>query len=363
MITNRALNRALLARQCLLERVAAPVDEVVERVVGLQAQVPRDPYVGLWSRVDGFEPDQLERSLLEKRVVRIVVMRGTVHLVTVADAARIRPLMQPVLDHELARHSEHKDALRTLDMGPVLALARELMADRPLAQAELRAAIEEQLPGTPAAAAAYAVRNLVPLVQVPPRGLWAKSGQPRTVPLDLWVDSELPAPITIDELVLRYLRAFGPATPGDVTAWCRLTGMREVIDRLRPRLRTFRDERNRELFDVEDGVLPDEHTPAPVRFLPEYDNALLSHADRARYTPDDIGSLLTAGPVHGTVLVDGTVAATWSKERLGDAATLTVRHLRRPQRDVAAVAAEGERMLRFVEPTAASHDVRLVAVG
>ena len=340
MITNRGLNRALLARQCLLERTTASADQVVERVVGLQAQVPRDPYVGLWSRVEGFEPNHLERLLLAKRLVRIVVMRGTVHLMSAADAARIRPLMQPVLDQELARHAEHKDALRALDMTPVLSLARDLMAERPHTQAELRAAIEEQLPGTPAAAAAYAVRNLLPLVQVPPRGLWTKSGRPTTVPLDLWIDGELPSPITIEELVLRYLRAFGPATPADVGTWCRLTGMREVMERLRPRLRTLTDERGRELFDVEDGLLPDPDTPAPVRFLPEYDNTLLSHQDRARVLPPQTTALSADGLGWGTVLVDGFVAGRWRLEKSG---ALTVKAARD-----AGVEAEADRLRDFL---------------
>ena len=187
------------------------------------------------------------------------------------------------------------------------------------------------------------MRNLLPLVQVPPRGLWNTSGQPKTVPLDVWADARLPGPITIDELVLRYLRAFGPATAADVTAWCRLTGMREVIERLRPRLRTLRDERNRELFDVEDGLLPDEDTPAPVRFLPEYDNVLLSHQDRTRIAPEGLRPLSSdAGLGWGSVLVDGFLSARWRREKSGDV-TLDV------DGPSSAVSEEFERLREFLD--------------
>ena len=162
----------------------------------------------------------------------------------------------------------------------------------------------------------------------------------------------------------RYLAAFGPALPADLATWSRLTGFREVLDRMRPTLRTFRDEHGRELVDVPGAPLPDPDTPAPVRFLPEYDNAVLSHADRSRYVPDDVAALATEGPVHGTVLVDGSIAATWSTgpgRRRGDAhrappATVPPRRARdRPPR-ASGCCGSSTRPPR-------THDVRLVAVG
>ena len=226
--------------------------------------------------------------------------------------------------------------------------------------AALRRVMTERYPALDAASLAYAARCLLPLVQVPPRGVWGRTGQVTLTTTDAWLGRPLDMDASIDDAVRRYLAAFGPALPADVAAWSRLTGMREVLDRLD--LRLFHDERGRELFDVPDAPLPDPETPAPVRFLPEYDNALLSYADRARYTRDDAAALGVAGPVHGTVLVDGFVAGTWAAQRVGEAATITVRHLPITPPDADHVAAEADRLVRFIEGGATTFDVRLVAV-
>ena len=174
----------------------------------------------------------------------------------------------------------------------------------------LRTAIAERFPDVHAAAAAYATRCYVPLTQVPPRGVWGRKGQVTVTPVDAWLGRPLGAATAPDGAVLRYLAAFGPATVADVAAWCRLTGMREVLDRLAPRLRTFTDERGRTLYDVPDGLLPDPDVEAPVRFLPEYDNSILSFADRNRFGSDP-DRRFSGGrdPFKGSVLVDGRVRA------------------------------------------------------
>jgi hypothetical protein len=366
VLSPRALNRATLARQLLLDRARLPALDAIEHLVGMQAQVPTNPYLGLWSRLAGFRPDELARLLLDRRAVRIVVMRATLHLVSADDCLLLRPLMQPVLDAELARHPAYGPALAGVDIEAVLAFARPLLAEAPRTGAQLRAALQERFPQHDAAALAYACRNLLAFVQVPPRGVWGQTLQVTSTTAEAWLGRPLARAPSIDEVVVRYLAAFGPATVADVASWSRLAGMRAVAERLRPRLRTFRDERGRELLDLPDAPRPDPDTPAPPRFLPEYDNVLLSHADRARF---HAGGARRSGAaprtVHGTVLSDGTLCGTWRLERGGsDGATLVVDQVRPlTKRAAGAVAAEGRRMTRFLTDGRAATEVRLVAPG
>lgn len=309
VLSRRQLNRATLARQLLLERSAMPALDAVAHLVGMQAQVPLNPYTGLWSRLAGFEPAELAGLLLDRKVVRIVVMRATIHLVTADDCLLLRPLTQPVLDKELTHHRDFAPALRGVDLEPVLAYAREVFAESPLSTTRLRAVLGERFPDLHAGAIAYACRCLLPLVQVPPRGVWGQAAQVTLTTADAWLGRPLEARPSIDQVMLRYLAAFGPASVADAATWSRLTGLREVFERLRPQLVTFGDERGRELFDLPDAPRPDPETPAPARFLPEYDNVLLSHDDRSRFAGEPFSA---EGPVHGTVLVDGLVRATWA---------------------------------------------------
>jgi len=363
----RALNRATLERQLLLGRASLSPLEAVEHLVGLQAQVPLNPYTALWSRLEGFRPEELGRLLVERALVRIVVMRGTIHLVTADDALVLRPLTQPVLDGQLARHGEHKAALAGVDLEPVVQYARAFLEEEPRTGSDLRAALAERFPEHHTAALAEACRHLLPLVQVPPRGIWGKTSQPSSTTVEAWLGRPLERSPSIDDVVLRYFGAFGPATVADVAAWSRLTGLREVVERLQPRLRRFRNERGVELHDLPDAPRPEPDAPAPPRFLPTYDNLLLSHADRARFRSPrahaDFSHVST--PIQGTVLHDGFVSGAWRVERdgAGGAATLVVDHVRPlSKRSASSVAAEGRRFLRFVAADAAAHDVRLVAV-
>ncbi len=363
-LSPRALNRALLARQLLLERADVPPLEAVERLVGLQAQEPLDPYTALWSRLSGFRPAALAALLEQRRAVRIAAMRGTIHLVSAEDCLPLRALMQPVLDAELSRHPAYSPLLAGVDLAPVMRAARMALAE-PRSTRELRAIMGERFPEHDAAALAYACRCLLPLVQVPPRGVWGRTAQVTLATAESWLGRP-PAPeLSIDDAVLRYLAAFGPAAPADAAAWSRLPGMRAVLERLRPRLRTFRDERGRELFDLPDAPRPDPGTPAPPRFLPEYDNVLLSHADRSRVVADADRARLSAvaGVGFGSVLVDGLVRAVWRLEsdRGSGRATLVVTHAGIPKRAAASVAAEGRRLLRLVASGADGREVRLVA--
>jgi hypothetical protein len=358
-LTNRQLNRATLERQLLLRRHTMPVLSAVEHLVGLQAQVPLDPYTALWSRIEGFAPQDLAQLLLDRSVVRVVVMRGTIHLVTADDCLVLRPLVQPVLDKELARHRDFAPALAGVDLQNVLAFARALFDEGPRTAPQLRAALAERFPHLDAAALAYACRNHLALLQVPPRGVWGQRAQVTTSTAEAWLGRPVAVDPSPDPIVLRYLAAFGPASVADIAAWSGLTGLREVVERLRPRLREFRDERGRELLDLPDAPRPDPDTPAPPRFLPEYDNVLLSHADRSRFTADG-GASSTAPVVRGTVLHDGVVAATWHIDREPDRDVLVVHHrprLNKRSRD--AIVSEGRRFIDFREERPC--DVRLIA--
>jgi hypothetical protein len=353
VLGKRALNRALLARQMLLERVELPAERVLEHLVGMQAQEPPDPYVGLWTRLSEFNPEELVTLLEQRAAVRATtLLRTTIHLVTAADAVRMRPILQPVAERTFT-HTPFGKALRAVDLDEVVAHGRELLADSPMTIAALGKLLSRRWPDRDASALGYVIRFHVPLVQVPPRGLWGRRGQPVVALTEEWVGQPMAPDATADELVMRYLAAFGPATPADVQTWSWLTGIRPILERLRPRLRTFRDEAGRELFDVQDGPLPDPETPAPVRFLPEYDNVFLSHEDRSRI----VDPRHRDGPfLKGLVAVDGFLQAMWKATREGQVATLVVRPVEQMRtRDRTDVGEEGERLLRFLHPDASKH--------
>jgi hypothetical protein len=369
VLSNRALNRATLERQLLLERATMPAVDAVSHLVGLQAQVPGDPYIALWSRLEGFTPDDVAQPLVDRKLVRIVAMRATIHLLTADDCLELRPLTQPVLDREIRAHRDFAPALAGVDLAPVLELGREVLGKEPHSGKMLRAALADEFPDLDPTALAYACRCHLPCVQVPPRGIWGRSAQVMVMTAEAWLGRPLSPSPSIDDMVLRYLAAFGPASVADVSTWCRLTGLREVVDRLRPRLRTFRDERGRELVDLPDAPRPDPDTPAPTRFLPEYDNVLLSHDDRSRIVAKDEVVQLYAGTGWrslGHVLHDGRLRCTWriDRDEKRDTATLVVHHLGSlPPATRADIAAEGERLLRFTAPDTPTPDIRFTDVA
>jgi hypothetical protein len=361
-ITRRALNRATLARQMLLRRDSRSVEQAVHHLVGLQAQNPQPPYVGLWTRLEGFRPDELSQLLLDRKVVRIAVMRGTVHLVTADDCLTLRPLVQTIYERDLSTNNMYAAPLRGLDLDAVAAAGRDLLDEQHRTPQELGKLLAERWPESMPAALAHAIRGKVPLVQVPPRGLWGASGRTTYATAESWLGRPVEVDPSPDDMILRYLAAFGPASARDAQTWSGLTRLGEVFERLRPRLLVLRDEDGRELFDLPEAPRPDPDTNAPVRFLPEFDNVLVSHADRTRFaTDEDRRRLGTAnGVVPGYLFVDGFLRGTWKIARQRDAATLAIRPFRALSRRAAStVTNEGGRLLRFAAAGAA-HEVQIV---
>jgi hypothetical protein len=330
VLSQRTLNRTLLARQLLLEPVSMDPIEAAEHLVGLQAQLPTSPYIALHARLARFDPATLSEAMEDRRAVRMVLMRGTIHLVSTEDALLLRPVIQPVLDRELLVNRTWARGIEGVDLEPVLALGRALVEDRPRSLAELRTELGAQVTVGDPGSLAYAVRNLLPTLQVTPRGLWARSGEAKLTTVEAWVGRSVSTDTDPEPVLRRYLRAFGPATVADMQAWSRLAGLRPVVERMRPSLRTYRDERGRELLDLQEGVIADGELPVGVRFLPDYDNALLSHDDRSRIVPPldwpALGDNITA-PVY---LVDGLVSGIWKLEkatRKSEAPRLVIRPL------------------------------------
>jgi len=340
-LSPRALNRALLERQLLLRRAKVPAAAAIERLVAVQAQEPHAGYYGLWARVEGFRPDELTRLMERREAVRMSLMRSTIHLVTARDALRLRPVVQSVLERTWSG-SGFARMLDGVDVSQVIAAGRAALTERDLSGAELKRLLAERWPEQDPTALSYAVRFNVPLVHLPPRGVWGHSVQLRQQTLEAWLGEPVAHHADPDDAILRYLAAFGPATTADISTWSGLTGVRAAVERLRPRLRAFRDERGRELLDVPDGPLPDPDTPAPVRFLPWFDNAFLSHKDRSRIIPPEHAHRNIGVIGRPVVLVDGFVRAFWAI-RDGE---LEIEPLE-PLRGLDEVHAEGERLLAF----------------
>lgn len=349
VLTRRALNRALLHRQLLLRRWKLTPAKAIERVVALQAQATNPPYFALWTRLDGFRREELSRLLTDRRVARLALMRGTLHLATAEDCLALRPVLQPVLDAAFPR-SVYARATEGLDLDEVAKTARELIEAEPLTNADLGRALSERWPGRDVSALVEIVRAKLALVQLPPRGLWGVGGQPTGTTAEAWLGRPFAA-MSPDALVLRYLAAFGPASIQDAQAWSGLTRLREVFERLE--LKAFTDENGVALFDLPDARRPHPDTPAPIRFLPEFDNCLLAHADRTRVISEEDRrrTFTNNGLIRGTVLLDGFVAASW---KLGPDALAITPFRALPDE----IEAEAHRLLAFAD---ADVPIRVVA--
>jgi len=363
ILTLRELNRATLARQMLLERVFLSPLDAIERVVGLQAQLPNPPYIGLWTRLQSFQRGDLTSLIEERQAVRATMMRSTLHLMTAEDYILLRPALQPALTR--AMYAFFGARAKDIDVDRIVAAARVYVQEQPRTFVQLRAALAELFPDIDPALLAYAVRTHLPLVQIPPGGIWGFTGSPVHADASAWLGRPLAAPSDgLRSLVLRYLAAFGPATVKDIQTWSGLLRLQDVIRGLKPQLCTFRDEQSNELFDLPDSPRPSANVIAPVRFLPEFDNLLLSHTDRGRVVPDEYRAsiFLTVGRVRTTFLVDGFVRGTWKIERTRNLARLIIEPFEPLPDEVRDdLVAEGERLVRFVEDSAETFDIQFAA--
>jgi hypothetical protein len=358
----RALNRALLERQLLVTRSELSVEQAAEHLVGLQSQNPGSAYVTLLSRLHDFRPERLSAALADRRVVRIVVMRGTIHLVSARDALALRPTLQPVLNRHLGGALGRR--LAGLDLGALAREARALLDRETQVPTAVGALLADRFPGPTPEELGRAIRVLLPLVQTPPRGLWGRSGPADHTTIERWLGRPLDDPgIAPDALLVRYLAAFGPATIADAQSWSGLTRLAAAAQRLGDRLIRLRDEDGRELLDLPGAPRPDPATPVPIRFLADFDNVLIGHADRRRIIPHEHRDRVMT--VNGigipSVLVDGFVRAAWRLERepRRDRATIhvTVHGPPLSRRHQAAVTAEGRRVIAALAPEAAQREV------
>jgi winged helix DNA-binding protein len=364
VLSRRVLNRALLERQMLLRRTELSATAAIERLVGMQAQVPNQPYIGLWTRLEGFHHSELAKLINGRKAVRMTLMRATIHLATTRDSLALRPVLQPVMERGFRTGSPFGRRLAGVDINAVLAAGRALLEEQPRTVAELGTLLHKRWPNHDPEALAYAVRYLLPLVHIPPRGIWGDGGLPILTTSEVWLGRPLDSAPSVARMVTRYLAAFGPATVGDIQSWSGLTGLRAVTERLRPRLRAFRDEKGRELLDVRSGPLPDPETPAPPRFLPEFDNVLLGHDDRNRIIADEHRKLVftTSARMMGTVLLDGWVGGRWKVTSGRGSATLVIEPFKSlSKKDKAAVIEEGFELLKFSTDDAGVRDVKIAA--
>ncbi|RUT31739.1 winged helix DNA-binding domain-containing protein [Paenibacillus zeisoli] len=364
VLSPRALNRALLARQMLIRRIELPPLDALERLAGLQAQSPSAPYYALWARLEGFNPEELSLLLQDKKAVRMALMRSTIHLVSARDGLSFRPVLQSVLDRSL--QGAFGKALAGLDLNELILKGRSIVDETPLTSQQLGQSLQSSYPGHDPSALAAAIRNSVPLVQLPPRGLWGKSGQAVLTSAEKWLGQPLSSASSADQMVLRYLAAFGPASVKDIQVWSGLTRLVEVVESLRPQLTTFRSENGTELFDLPNAPRPDSNISVPPRLLGEFDNILLSYNDRSRIMDNSIQARVCTknGLVRSTVLLDGFVSGIWNIKLEKGQACLRIepfKSLTDQEKD--SLTEEGTRLLHFAASHAKSYAIQFVSMS
>ena len=354
----RELNRATLSRQMLLERDTATVPAAIERLIGLQAQLASAPYVGLWTRLRDFKREDLAREIENRKVVKATMMRATLHLCTADDYLRFRTALQPLLIDASGAIAKRRGG--DFDVDKVLKAARKFIGEKPRTFAEISDMVTKLIPEADVGAMRYTVRTHIPLAQVPITTGWSYSNKPEFTLAESWIGRPISPKDNLKELVLRYLAAFGPASVTDAQTWLGLK-LKEMFEKLKPELQVYRGEGRLELFDLPGLKLPAEDVPAPVRFLPEYDNLLLSHSNRTRVIADEYRSkvYLPGLRVAATILVDGFVRGSWKIEKTKSTATLVIEPFDKlTKKDRAEMIEEGERLVRFVEANSKSFEVR-----
>jgi len=358
ILSLRQLNRATLIRQMLLKRERLTIPAAIERLVGLQAQLSQAPFVGLWTRLHEFKREDLAHLVEDRIVVKATLMRATLHLVTSKDYVRFRKTLQPIMVR--ACDAIGKQRGKSFDLNVVLKVAREFIAEKPRTFVEISDHLARLFPGQDVGALRYSVRTQLPLVQVPRAGGWSYPNRPEFTLAENWIGRTLSSKDELRELVLRYLAAFGPASATDMQTWLGLK-LKETFEKLRPELDIYLDEGRRELFDLPGMVDPQEDTVAPPRFLPEFDNLLLSHSNRTRVIAVEHRSsvYLPALRVAATFLIDGFVKGTWKVENTKNSATLWMSPFGPlTRKDRLMLAEEAEKLVRFISPESKLFEVR-----
>lgn len=354
-LSQRRLNRATLARQLLLERAEVGVVDAVGCIAGLQAQEPASPYIGLWARLAGFDPAELDAAIAARDVVKGTLMRVTVHLVTAADFRAFWPAVRPGLEQQRRRQRLEPPTARS--MAAILKRVAAF-ASEPRSLTDLRDHIGD-VDGLPADEIVWWLRRRMPLAHAPTDGAWSFGRRPLLahadawLPTGTWADDE----VAVEYLVRHYLAAFGPASIADVSQWSGLTVARlrqgvEAIDGA-GELRRYRSEAGRQLVDVAGSPLPDADVPAPPRLLPMWDSTVLAFADRTRIVGDADRARIIArnGDTLPVFLVDGVVAGRWWAVAERERTRIELEPFRRlAARERQALEALGDRLARFVEP-------------
>ncbi len=365
ILTLRQINRATLARQMLLARESITPIKAIEQLAGMQAQQPRPPFIGLWTRLENFQRDDLSKLLHQHKVVRVTAMRGTLHLMSASDYLTLRPAIQPALTKGM--HAILRERAVELDLEALHRTASDFFGTGSASFDALRKHFKAQDTDSDERAMAYAIRMHLPLVQVPTTdAAWAFPAAADFAMAEAWIGKKMTAgEASAHALVCRYLAAFGPATPADAQAWSGLQGLREVFANLRDegKLIAFKDEGKHELFDLPDAPRPNADTPAPVRFVPDFDNLVLSHADRTRVIADTHRPIVVTKNllVRATFLIDGFVAGIWKTERKKKTATLILEPFAPiTKKCLAPLEQEGDALLRFIEPDAEIRDIKVL---
>lgn len=358
VLSTRALNRATLQRQHLMERSDGSALQMIAHLIGLQAQMPNPPYIGLWTRLKHFQKADLIHLMETRKVVRAALMRSTLHLVTAEDYLRLRPSIQPVLERQL--QGNHGKKLAGLHPEVVAEAAREILQAQPLNHQDLGLKLQEIWPDLDPLALAQTARNFEGLIHIPPAGTWGYHKSALLSPAKLYLAGEAAAEMTPGDLLLRYLRAFGPASLKDMSVWSGITSLKPALQEVRPALRRYRDEQGRELFDLADAVLPHPETPILPRFLPDFDNLLLSHFDRSRVMAPAVKDQVFTrnGIIRATVLMDGFVQGIWKIDHTQKGAILNIQLFQavsNHEKDL--LMQEGLKLLAFVTDGGTEHQV------
>jgi hypothetical protein len=359
-LSNRQLNRATLARQMLLERSDMGIADAVVWLLGLQGQQSHDPYIGLWSRLTGFTHEALTALIVDRTLLRGSTMRSTLHLHTADDMIGIREFVQPVLERSW-NGAFGKRRFGANDREKVRKAGVKLLDKAPMTSGELGRALQEKFPEGEALAKAMLVQTMEVLIQIPPTRIWGSGHAPISTRVQNWVPGPYQRTIPRETLVRRYLAAYGPASVADMQAWCGMTKLGEVFETLRPELMTFEGDDGRELFDLPEAPRPDAQTPAPVRYLPMFDNVYLGYDNRRRMLEEnDTKRANMLREFKPAVLIDGVISAGWGiDEKKGNAVLSVEPYHKITKRDVRDVEKEGLALLRFIRPEAKSYNVRV----